>query len=118
MEMENRSLLLTSPLEDARRASFVSLLRLALVAATLQGLFTVVLLQLIRPDRTKYCKLCERLVVDLDHHCLFIGNCVARHNHRDFVLLIANVMILQVRSSLSRDLLDCVSVCYYNALRI
>ncbi|XP_076817116.1 uncharacterized protein LOC143462745 isoform X1 [Clavelina lepadiformis] len=52
--------------------------------------------EVIKPDKTKFCRLCERVVVGLDHHCLFIMNCVAEKNHRSFVIFIFNVMTLQV----------------------
>ncbi|TPP66417.1 hypothetical protein FGIG_06614 [Fasciola gigantica] len=36
----------------------------------------------------KHCRLCNRCRVDLDHHCLFIMNCVTRANLRLFLLLL------------------------------
>ncbi|XP_078491917.1 zinc finger protein [Ciona intestinalis] len=51
--------------------------------------------ELIKTKRSKYCRLCEKLVEDLDHHCLFLMNCIARNNHRAFVIFIINVMVLQ-----------------------
>lgn len=36
----------------------------------------------------KHCKLCERCVIHMDHHCLFLMKCVATHNHRLFTIFI------------------------------
>ncbi|PAA75784.1 hypothetical protein BOX15_Mlig031299g5, partial [Macrostomum lignano] len=35
-------------------------------------------------ERTKHCRLCNRCVLDLDHHCLFLMKCVAKNNLRLF----------------------------------
>lgn len=45
---------------------------------------------------TKYCKLCENPVVNLDHHCLFLNTCIAENNHKHFILLLLAVMSLQI----------------------
>lgn len=57
--------------------------------------------EVIRPERGKYCRLCERLVLNMDHHCLFVNNCIAYNNHRPFVVYILATMILQLSFLLS-----------------
>jgi len=49
----------------------------------------------IHTGNVKYCKLCERCVIHMDHHCLFLMRCVATNNHRLFAIfiLLANVDI-------------------------
>jgi hypothetical protein len=37
-----------------------------------------------QPLRTKHCKNCNRCVATYDHHCPWIGNCVAEKNRRFF----------------------------------
>lgn len=37
---------------------------------------------------TKHCKLCERCMLGMDHHCLFLLRCIARGNHVLFVWFI------------------------------
>mmetsp|Transcript_63770 Transcript_63770/g.113883 ORF Transcript_63770/g.113883 Transcript_63770/m.113883 type:complete len:277 (-) Transcript_63770:365-1195(-) len=39
-----------------------------------------------RPPGTHHCRECGVCVLDQDHHCIFINNCVARHNRKLFVL--------------------------------
>ena len=48
------------------------------------------------PSRTKHCKLCEVCYIDMDHHCLFLYRCVARHNHRLFVRFILVILFAQI----------------------
>ncbi|KAA3679586.1 uncharacterized protein DEA37_0005554 [Paragonimus westermani] len=36
----------------------------------------------------KHCKMCNRCVRSMDHHCLFLLNCIARLNHRRFIVFI------------------------------
>lgn len=44
--------------------------------------------QVIKPDRTHHCGSCDRCVLRMDHHCIFIGTCVGFHNHRYFLQLV------------------------------
>ncbi|KAG5447812.1 putative ZDHHC-type palmitoyltransferase 5 [Clonorchis sinensis] len=38
--------------------------------------------------RIKHCKLCERCINNMDHHCLFIMKCVSYTNQRQFFLFL------------------------------
>jgi palmitoyltransferase len=44
--------------------------------------------QLLKPARSKHCSICKRCVAKMDHHCIFINNCVGANNQRWFVLLL------------------------------
>ena len=41
-----------------------------------------------QPLRTKHCSSCKRCVSTFDHHCPYIGNCVAERNRRLFYFYI------------------------------
>ncbi|KAE8621184.1 hypothetical protein XENTR_v10004714 [Xenopus tropicalis] len=44
--------------------------------------------QLVRPPRSGHCMICGFCVRRLDHHCVWINNCIGSHNHRFFILLL------------------------------
>ena len=54
------------------------------------------LFQIVPPPRSHHCKLCNLCYYDLDHHCLFLYNCIARNNHRMFVLFIMLVQVCMI----------------------
>jgi len=41
-----------------------------------------------KPASCHHCRVCRRCVMDMDHHCPFIGNCVGAGNRREFVLFL------------------------------
>ncbi|KAJ3673902.1 hypothetical protein LUZ60_005894 [Juncus effusus] len=46
-----------------------------------------------KPPRAHHCRSCRMCVMDMDHHCPFIGNCVGSANHLSFVLFLISVII-------------------------
>jgi len=39
----------------------------------------------VKPYGTSHCSTCNKCIVDLDHHCPFLQNCVGKHNVRAFI---------------------------------
>lgn len=48
----------------------------------------------LKPARSKHCGVCGRCVHKMDHHCVFINNCVGYHNQRWFLLLLLSTAAL------------------------
>jgi len=44
-----------------------------------------------KPFRTHHCSICRRCVLKMDHHCVFVSNCVGLRNYRYFCLLLLEV---------------------------
>ncbi|XP_071954346.1 uncharacterized protein [Antedon mediterranea] len=51
--------------------------------------------EIIRPVNVRHCTLCEKCYYGLDHHCLFLLTCVAKNNHRHFIMLLGLVVLAQ-----------------------
>lgn len=44
--------------------------------------------QIVRPPRCRHCSLCQRCVLQFDHHCLWVNQCIGYANYRHFVLML------------------------------
>jgi palmitoyltransferase ZDHHC2/15/20 len=41
-----------------------------------------------KPERCHHCSVCNRCVLNMDHHCPWINNCVGFFNRKKFLLLL------------------------------
>ncbi|KNE70554.1 hypothetical protein AMAG_14676 [Allomyces macrogynus ATCC 38327] len=51
---------------------------------------------LIKPARSKHCSMCRHCIAHVDHHCIWINNCVGQKNHWLFLLFLVSVLWLSV----------------------
>ncbi|CAH0560695.1 unnamed protein product [Brassicogethes aeneus] len=50
----------------------------------------------LRPPRAHHCRICQRCIKRMDHHCPWINNCVGERNQKYFIQFLIYVGILSV----------------------
>uniref|UniRef100_A0A1D1YZH4 S-acyltransferase n=1 Tax=Anthurium amnicola TaxID=1678845 RepID=A0A1D1YZH4_9ARAE len=63
-----------------------------------------------KPPRSHHCRVCRMCVLKMDHHCLWINNCVGYANYKPFVIFVLYAssssiysMVMFVCSTLQND---------------
>lgn len=49
---------------------------------------------LFRIDRMVHCRECDTCVMDMDHHCVWFGNCIGRNNIRHFHMYLYTLVVV------------------------
>ncbi|KAI9118816.1 hypothetical protein K1719_010261 [Acacia pycnantha] len=52
-----------------------------------------------KPPRTHHCRVCRRCILKMDHHCMWINNCVGYWNYKAFFLLTLYATIASIHST-------------------
>jgi palmitoyltransferase len=48
----------------------------------------------LKPARSKHCSICKTCVARMDHHCIWVNNCLGRGNYKWFLALLLSTAIL------------------------
>ncbi|MQM17969.1 hypothetical protein Taro_050951 [Colocasia esculenta] len=51
-----------------------------------------------KPPRSHHCRICRRCVMKMDHHCLWINNCVGYANYKPFTIFVLYASVSSIYS--------------------
>lgn len=63
--------------------------------------------QLLKPARSKHCRVCNVCVAKHDHHCIWVMNCLGKGNYLYFLLMVLSLGVLLIYGAwISYGLID------------
>lgn len=70
-----------------------------------------------RPHKAAHCNDCGRCILEKDHHCIWLSNCIGRNNSKMFYCFIFTLTILSIRSAfIMKYLCDTEREMFYTAI--
>ncbi|EEE55657.1 hypothetical protein OsJ_04050 [Oryza sativa Japonica Group] len=51
-----------------------------------------------KPPRAHHCRVCKRCVLRMDHHCIWINNCVGHENYKIFLVFVLYAVVASLYS--------------------
>ena len=66
--------------------------------------------QCFKPERCHHCSACNRCVLNMDHHCLWLNNCIGFNNRKAFMLTLfyAQIITIFIEVTLLKDFVTAV----------
>ena len=64
---------------------------------------------IIRPPKTSHCVICDNCIMEMDHHCFYISNCIGIRNRKYFVFFLFYGFTLSIL---------CIITCLYHLVLI
>nr|XP_043636332.1 probable protein S-acyltransferase 16 [Erigeron canadensis] len=53
---------------------------------------------LYKPPRSHHCRICKRCVLRMDHHCVWMNNCVGHANYKAFIVFVVYALLACIYS--------------------